>query len=144
MQRTHGFSGNRLTRALRAGAIALSAGAIFALAMLQPKHGGAQDFVISEPFISGIWEHKVEVSVVFPSPANLEETAQLALATGLAGGWHAVWEDGTHPEIGEAQAKANETAIWACDFYKREAIGPLYEEAVDALRRVLTYACALP
>ena len=42
MQQTHGFSGNRLTRALRAGAIALTAGVIFALA-LQPTHGGAHD-----------------------------------------------------------------------------------------------------
>ena len=42
MQRTHGFSGNWLTHGIRAGATALAAGAIFALAM-QPTHGGAHD-----------------------------------------------------------------------------------------------------
>ena len=43
MPSTHGFSGNRLTRALRAGVIALAAAGIFALAM-QPTHGGAEDW----------------------------------------------------------------------------------------------------
>ena len=43
MQRTHGFSGNRLTRALRAGATALAAAGMLALAM-QPTHGGAEDW----------------------------------------------------------------------------------------------------
>lgn len=43
MQRTHGFSGNRLTRALRAAATALAAAGMFALAM-QPTHGGAEDW----------------------------------------------------------------------------------------------------
>lgn len=43
MQRTHGFSGNRLTRALRAGTTALAATAIIVLAM-QPTHGGAEDW----------------------------------------------------------------------------------------------------
>lgn len=42
MQRTHGLSGNRLTRALRAGVIALTTGVVFALAM-QPTRGGAHD-----------------------------------------------------------------------------------------------------
>ena len=43
MLRTHGFSGNRLTRELRAGATALAAASIFALA-IQPTHGGAEDW----------------------------------------------------------------------------------------------------
>ena len=43
MQRRHGFSGIRPAHALRAGAIALGAGVIFALAM-QPTHGWAEDW----------------------------------------------------------------------------------------------------
>ena len=55
MRRTH-------ARGLRRGAVAFAAGTVFALAM-HPMHGGAQDEPLPEPFISGLWEHKLEITI---------------------------------------------------------------------------------
>ena len=147
MQRTHGFS-DRLNRALRAGVVALAAGAIFALVM-KPTHGGAQEgglppeaiAALPEPFISGLWEHKLEVTLTL----MLSQTHQdliyesMGAALGQAPVLQA-WAEGKLPSLAQA---ADETAAWGCDFYKREAIGPIYQTQ-DAFIVVLTYACALP
>lgn len=170
MQRTHGFSGNRLTRALRTGAIALAAGAIIALAM-QPTHGetleeqnrrwheetfgspppkvGPQEVdlppeaiaALPEPFISGLWEHKIEVTLTL----MLSQTHQdlifesMGAVLGQAPVLQA-WRENKLPSIARA---ANEMAIWGCGFYNREAVGPIYETQ-ESFIVVLTYACALP
>ena len=128
MSLTHAFSTKSATRGIRAAGIALAAVAIFALAM-QPMHSAAQD---AEPYegvrvwVSGFWEHKVEISwVFFDSAADL----------------YTQWKQGNLPGV---QQSLDDHAIWACGWYRREAVGPVSSKSSANLAGTNIYACALP
>ena len=130
MQRTH-------ARGIRTGAVALAAGMVFALAM-QPMHGGAQDEPLPEPFVSGLWEHKLEITINWE--AQLPVTADAVKKNRQSLQMLAEWNRGGLPTVRQA---ADDLAIWGCGFYKRDAVGPIYQSQTDVLIIVLTYACAI-
>ena len=119
-----------------AKSITVLAGVLLALI---PAHSLSQDFPIPEPFVSGLWEHKIEVTVKFYIPeVSAEQTFVAALAENP---YHREWLEGGLSDVRQA---ANDEAVWSCEFYNREAVGPIYETHPDKFTIILTYACALP
>lgn len=139
MQKTHGFWANRGARGIRVAATALGAGVILALAM-QPTLGGAEDFSLPEPFISALWEHKIEVTVSFQhSHYDLSGDVGKRIENPHA----KEWARGELPTVRQA---ANDAAVWGCGFYNRDAVGPIFqttEADIAFVNHTLTYACAL-
>ena len=130
MQRTH-------ARGIRTGAVALAAGMVFALAM-QPMHGGAQDEPLPEPFVSGLWEHKLEITINWE--AQLPVTADAVRKNRQVS---RCWRNGTEAAFRPSGRLLTIWRIWGCGFYKRDAVGPIYQSQTDVLIIVLTYACAI-
>ena len=101
-------------------------------------HGGAQDEPLPEPFVSGLWEHKLEITISLE--AQLPVTADVVKKTRQSFQMLAEWNRGGFPTVRQA---ADDLAIWGCSFYKRDAVGPVYQSQTDVFIIVLTYACAM-
>ena len=114
---------------------AVCAAAAFALTM-QPVNASAQSPEGIEIWVSELWEHKIELTVGFVV-SDMESAGRAdQLRTELF--------EGNLPAV---QHRANEEAVWACDFYGREAVGPIntrWHSEVGWSKAIQTFACALP
>jgi hypothetical protein len=114
-------------------------------------------YPVPVPFVTGLWEHKIEVTVPFPmfdEATAAELTAEDLVELGMASIPKAdqslgsmiqnphlrEWQKGGLHEVRQA---ANDQAVRACNWYNRDAYGPVYESYPDTTTIILTYACGL-